>query len=92
MQPSAEERCEMAERRTSLVRSDGGSRADTAVLVRGTRDSGLQPDHVNEPDFHTQDARLKMWQPMICVFDAGSGRSDSQTLMQQEREPRDANF
>jgi hypothetical protein len=27
------------------------ARADTAVLMRSTRDSRLQSDHVNEPDF-----------------------------------------
>jgi hypothetical protein len=30
--------------------------ADTAALVRRTRDSGLQPDHVNEPDFDEKHA------------------------------------
>jgi hypothetical protein len=35
---------------------DGGNRADTAVLVRSTRVSALQPDHVNEPDFDEKSA------------------------------------
>ena len=48
--------------------------ADTAVLVRSTRDSGLQPDHINEPDLDRKRAEGEN-----SVSDSGGGTRTKET-------------
>jgi hypothetical protein len=53
------------------------ARADTAVLVRSTRVSGLQPDHVNEPDFDRKSAEGE---------DAASGIRKAELTREEKRQ------